>query len=504
MSAGTRSRSPSWRSTLVAGLVEVATAQLVLAAVLDPSIAGRASIHAAVAIAQALIAGLTLLLRLLRIDPQRPLRALLPPLALIAVSPLLLRPSLPWALGLLPALTTVWGVRLLIDALDDALADEPSPTPLGRRLGLLFATVTVAAILLVGGAALARGGGVMPTPTQVIVSMIAAPLTVVLGALIGGLMGSILGRDVDGTAAALASSCEHPQRAIRVTRDDRLGAIQEALEGLRLRLLDELARREEVVAHAREAAAARAEFLAGLSQDAFTAAAVIGDELASLAASATTPEARAAVAAREVAHRDFERLIRELVDLALLESAGLRLTIVGVDLRAVVDNALATHQEAARRRELHLRRSGASELPRVPADAARLQQILDTIVAQAIELAEPSVVQVEVRVIDESATVTVTVRDRIGAGVRLAEALSERGDGRHAPRGARDLAIARGLARAHGGELEARAAAESTSLLLSLPLVPPEEPSDLMSSQSSRPRTDDRPRRRLTPAGRAA
>lgn len=503
MAHGTGPRSPAWRGALVAALVEVGVAPILVAVAIGSEAANAALIAAAAAITLALTLALGLLLRALQAAPRRLAPWILPPLAILPIAPLLVTPQAPWPVSVAPVLAVVWAVRLLSSAIAPPAIDEGEAAPLARRLAGLFATITAAALLLVAGAALGRGGGATPTLAQLVVGLVATPVTIGLGALTGGLVGAILGRDVAGTAAALASNREHPQRLIRVTRDDRIGALQAGLEALRLRLLDELARHEEGIAHVREAAAARSEFIGALSREVQAATAAIDGELAALQATPAAAAEEEALAAARVAFDGLGALVRELVDLALIETDALRLTIVAVDLRALVDEILAAHQDDARRRGLHLRRSGASELPRVPADAARLQQILDAVITSAIEIAAPAVVQAELRLLDELATVTVTARDQEGAGIGLCEALEGLCEGRRASRGERDLELARALARAHGGDLRIQSGGERVILTLSLPLHPPEEPGDAEAPRPSH-RAGDRPRRRLTPAGRAA
>ncbi|MEP7356012.1 MAG: ATP-binding protein [Anaerolineales bacterium] len=90
---------------------------------------------------------------------------------------------------------------------------------------------------------------------------------------------------------------------------------------------------------------------------------------------------------------DQSRLISRLVDdlgqLALAEAGQLRLNLVEIDIRPVVQAAVETWTGVAQEQTITVRPALAAQLPWVQADAARLTQILNNLLANALRHTPP-------------------------------------------------------------------------------------------------------------------
>ena len=162
------------------------------------------------------------------------------------------------------------------------------------------------------------------------------------------------------------------------------------------------------------------------------------------------------------------RLVDELRALSLAESGQLPLDKRPLDLGAVVVGAKAAFEPLAEADGIHLELSTEPELPHVPADEARIQQVLGNLLSNALrhagvrharqaEAAEP---EVRLEVTRVSGAVRISVSDN-GPGLSL-EAQRHvfdrfwRADaGRSRDRGGSGLglAISKGIVIAHGGQI---------------------------------------------------
>jgi signal transduction histidine kinase len=161
--------------------------------------------------------------------------------------------------------------------------------------------------------------------------------------------------------------------------------------------------------------------------------------------------------------RRLGRLVDDLHTLALAETGRLVLRYEVVDLGALVDEALERHEAQAGRQEVALRVERAPDLPRVWADPARVRQILDNLLSNAIR---HSPVGGEV-VLEVSSDPRATAGDGPLVACRVTDAgpgfpvqqvdqvfdrFTSSGDARGSGLG---LSIARDLVRAHGGAIDA-------------------------------------------------
>lgn len=161
--------------------------------------------------------------------------------------------------------------------------------------------------------------------------------------------------------------------------------------------------------------------------------------------------------------RRLGRLVDDLHTLALAETGRLVLRREAVAFGDLVDEAVGRHQALAEQREVSLRAALAPALPKVRADPARVGQVLDNLLANAIRHSLPGgeVVVEAAPVAGPGTGDAPMVRCRVtdaGPGFRedrlgrLFERFEPAGDSRGSGLG---LSIARDLIRAHGGTIEA-------------------------------------------------
>jgi signal transduction histidine kinase len=155
------------------------------------------------------------------------------------------------------------------------------------------------------------------------------------------------------------------------------------------------------------------------------------------------------------------RVIGDLVDLSRLGRGRLSLQLERVDLRAVIDAAAESVAVTARARGIKLAIDTAEAGPPVHGDAARLQQVVSNLLANAIKHSgDGATVHVRVDVIAGAARIV--VRDE-GHGIapdllpHVFEPYRQGADAANSGLGL-GLAIVRQLVELHGGRVEASSA----------------------------------------------
>jgi two-component system sensor histidine kinase BaeS len=161
--------------------------------------------------------------------------------------------------------------------------------------------------------------------------------------------------------------------------------------------------------------------------------------------------------------RRLGHLVDDLHTLALAETGRLVLQQEAVAFGLLVDQVVGRHETQARRRDVALRASIASGLPKAWVDPARVRQVLDNLLANAIRHS-PAGGEVLVEVspldgpgLDDSPMLRCRVTDA-GPGFsddqlgQVFERFKRAGDSRGSGLG---LSIARDLVQAHGGTIDA-------------------------------------------------
>jgi two-component system, OmpR family, sensor histidine kinase BaeS len=161
--------------------------------------------------------------------------------------------------------------------------------------------------------------------------------------------------------------------------------------------------------------------------------------------------------------RRLGHLVDDLHTLALAETGRLVLQLEAVAFGALVDEVVGRHDAQARQREVAVRASIARGLPKAWVDPARVRQVLDNLLANAIRHTPAGgEVWVEVSTLlgpgsGDGRMVRCRVTDA-GPGFRedqlgqVFERFERAGDSRGSGLG---LSIARDLVRAHGGTIDA-------------------------------------------------
>ena len=161
--------------------------------------------------------------------------------------------------------------------------------------------------------------------------------------------------------------------------------------------------------------------------------------------------------------RRLGHLVDDLHTLALAETGRLVLQQEAVAFGVLVDEVVGRHEAQARQRDVALRASIAPELPKAWVDPARVRQVLDNLLANAIRHTPAGgEVLVEVSTLlgpgsGDGPMVRCRVTDA-GPGFRedelgqVFERFKRAGDSRGSGLG---LSIARDLVRAHGGTIDA-------------------------------------------------
>ena len=156
-------------------------------------------------------------------------------------------------------------------------------------------------------------------------------------------------------------------------------------------------------------------------------------------------------------------LVDDLHTLALAESGRLALQPEAVVLGVLAEQAVGRHEARARQRDVALRTSIAPGLPKAWADPARVRQVLDNLLANAVRHTPPGgEVSIAVsplihRVTGDGTMVQCRVTDA-GPGFRedqldqVFERFTRAGDSRGSGLG---LSIVQDLVHAHGGTIEA-------------------------------------------------
>ncbi|HWO20764.1 MAG TPA: PAS domain-containing sensor histidine kinase [Kofleriaceae bacterium] len=183
--------------------------------------------------------------------------------------------------------------------------------------------------------------------------------------------------------------------------------------------------------------------------------AVLRDETADVAVRAQ------ALAAIHESALSQARLVDELLDASRVLGGKLDVDLRPLDLEGVLREALEAVAPAARVKQIVLDRRGARVLADVQADAARLRQVLHTLLANAVKFAEPGG-NVTVTIARQERSISIEVADS-GCGIapdrlpRVFEPFSQihHASGREGGGLGLGLAIAKQIAVLHQGDLTA-------------------------------------------------
>lgn len=202
-----------------------------------------------------------------------------------------------------------------------------------------------------------------------------------------------------------------------------LNEFRSLLAGLVEQLQAQNAELERARAEASEASQAKSSFLASVSHDLRTpmngilgAVTLIQARQAGLDA-----EQRQHVSVIGASARALLELLNELLDLSRIEAGRLKLELVPVDLRALLEEVYGLMVILADQKQLGLNVVCPSDLPRVITDPARLRQILQNLVGNAVKFTDQGQISVAVEQVSRDGDqigLRFTVRD---TGIGVAE-----------------------------------------------------------------------------------
>ena len=176
--------------------------------------------------------------------------------------------------------------------------------------------------------------------------------------------------------------------------------------------------------------------------------------------------------------RRMLRLVSDLLDLARMQAGEFRLQREPIAPRELVEHIVEVFEPRAEEAGIALRTAVAADLPAVPMDFDRMVQVLNNLVANAIQYTREGPVTLGASL--NAGQLVMTVADT-GEGISPEdlENLFERfyrGDSTARRRGTGlGLAITREIVRAHGGEVSVTSVVgEGTTFRIAIPLAGPE------------------------------
>ncbi len=317
-------------------------------------------------------------------------------------------------------------------------------------------------------------------------------------------LGMSPGSDIRSLALRLDAydddATEATRRPVVVTRGDEVGALLANLEGLRIKLRDELQTYQTALERTRSADARKADFLSAVSHELRTPLNAVGG-FAQLLLEGYDGKLNDAQAEDVELIRDGGRqlleLINDILDMSMIESGELRLSFASTDVAALVRQVVKIHQPLVDEQRVHLHEEIGPNLPTVVCDARRLRQILTNLVSNAIKFTEAGAITL--RVAHDARNEAVVIRC-IDTGVGIAQAdlvtifeeYRQAGSVKRRSKGTGlGLAIARRIAGYHGGTLKAESTlGEGSVFTLRLPLEPPTRPDTIdITEEDARART---------------
>ncbi len=490
---------------LVAGLVLLVTSQLALAWIqpevpLQRTTAALAGLVALVHAGILLLSARTAPIDQAGRDAARAL-AIAPPLGLVVIVPLLwggvlATTSLPVLLpALAPVLASVWGTAIglaplcltAFQSLGPNTGDD-GPSPQTTWSGLFAAVVGASGLLALGkifaaAAPIASARELWPA------------LGIAALAGLFALAGGALARDAGAEAISLARRLDRldersaAARPVVTTRLDGFGVLQAELERLRRGLVEEHRLYQETLTQTREAAEAKAEFLAAVSHELRTPLnSICGFSQLLLEGGVTdlAEEQREDIRLIRTSGLQLLALINDILDISMIESGELRLYFAPESPREMIDEVVGQHRPLVKEARLELHTEIPAELPRVVCDRRRICQILNNLLSNATKFTDRGSITVAASYEPLTGRLLIRVTDT-GIGIdpdelpKIFEEYHQVGNLAQRKKGTGlGLAIARSIATHHGGSLEVTSAlGRGSTFTLSLPLDPPRKPTSI-------------------------
>ncbi len=250
------------------------------------------------------------------------------------------------------------------------------------------------------------------------------------------------------------------------TRRDEIGELARSFRWMTLRLaeLDRL----------------KAEFISIATHELKTPINVIGgyaELLETAVYGSVSQKQQEVIASIREQTRVLTRLVNQLLDMSRLEAGGLRVEVEGADLYALLEELRRSFEPLARQKHVDLVFSTDPSTPRqVPLDATRVrEQLLGNLLSNALKFT-PEGGRIRVRSWGEADAALIEVRDT-GVGIppeklpHIFDKFYQVGADARCKGAGLGLSIAREIAEAHGGHIEAESEpGRGTTFRITLPL----------------------------------
>jgi two-component system phosphate regulon sensor histidine kinase PhoR len=228
----------------------------------------------------------------------------------------------------------------------------------------------------------------------------------------------------------------------------------------------------------------RKEFVANVSHELRTPLSIFQGYLENLLDEPGMPRSEAAAMLRVMKKHSvrLNLLLEDLLTLARLESRAEHLELVPTDLRVLLDQVAQGWRPRLDEKRIRLTIEAPATLPAVPADAFRIEQVLNNLLENAIKFTAPDG-SIVLSAAEEAASVTLAVRDS-GIGIPPADLPHiferfyrvEKARSREAGGTGLGLSIVKHIAALHGGSVAAESNfGQGTTITLRLPKAQPEK-----------------------------
>jgi len=231
----------------------------------------------------------------------------------------------------------------------------------------------------------------------------------------------------------------------------------------------------------------RRDFLANVSHDLRTPLTTLRGALQAIAEGIVTDPEETRASARMMLGETLRmiRLVNTLVDLSRIQSGSLELRIEPVDVAPFVEDLLVPFLVRAEERGVTLTASIPSDLPPLPADRDRLEQVLRNLLDNALKFVEPGGrVEVSASYDREARAIALHVTDD-GPGIapedlphiwdRFYKGDKSRSRWLNSGEGL-GLVIVKDLVEAHGGRARVQSGDDGTTFTVLFPVKPPKKP----------------------------
>ncbi|MCK5801015.1 MAG: hypothetical protein KAI47_27695 [Deltaproteobacteria bacterium] len=293
-----------------------------------------------------------------------------------------------------------------------------------------------------------------------------------LAALLGLVISRDLARDLDHVARQIHEMATADRvdlsKAIPVASLDEVGELIEAVGALRTRLTGDLHSYTGALDRAHEAQKENSVFIANVSHELHTPLRDLADRTQGLIDGAEGEFSPAQGEDLVVIHKSSQQLfglINDVLDMSVLETGTLTLTLEDVDIAELCHEAFEQQEaivRSGRAAKIHLEAIIDDDLPLIHADARRILQILQNLLSNAIKFTREGTVSLRASSPDDTHGTQVIIEiEDTGEGIGTADQAEifeeyRQAGGIRSRRGGTGLglAISKRLVDLHGGTID--------------------------------------------------